>query len=157
MINANQLIDLIIKPSLLDLVMYSDKAVQILVFTCALESNGGTYLKDSNGKGLGIYRMKPDTYTDIWQNYINKNQNLLLSLAINFEIGRIPSEDRLVYDLRFATAMARIHYKRILDPLPPSDDPVSMWYYYQRFYNSSDDICPMEKAINKYYSFVKGE
>jgi hypothetical protein len=155
MINCAQLRELIIKPALTDLVMLSDVAVELLVFTCATESIGGTYLKQINGPALGIYQMEPNTYNDIWQNYINNNHKLMLLMTTNFGCNRIPSEERLVYDLRFATAMCRVHYSRVSEPLPSSSDVMSMWQYYKDHYNSFRGAAEQDQAIAKYQSFIK--
>ena len=66
----NQLRELIITPALSKLQLYSKDAEELLIFTCAVESDGGTYLKQIKGPALGIYQMEPRTYNDIWQNYM---------------------------------------------------------------------------------------
>jgi hypothetical protein len=137
MINCQQLSDLIIKPALEDLLLYSEDAVELLLFTCANESQGGTYLKQIKGPALGIFQMEPKTYNDIWQNFIAYRNDIRLRIIHQFGIQSMPSEDRMVYDLRFATAMARLHYERINAPLPSKDDPHSIWDYYKTYYNSS--------------------
>src|SRR5690348_16020572 len=110
MINASQLREFIIKPVLYDLVLDSVDAEELLLFTCANESDGGTYLKQIHGPALGIYQMEPETYNDIWQNYIRNKSALNLKMVTHFNCNFVPSEERLIYDLKFATAMARIQY-----------------------------------------------
>ena len=153
MLKANQLAELIIKPALLDLIMYSKEAVELLLFTCAVESEGGTYLHQVNGPALGIYQMEPNTYADIWTNYINKKNDILMRLTHNFECGRMPSEDRLIYDLRYATAMARIHYERVYVPLPKADDIDGIWKYYKEYYNTANGKSHYEQSIEAYRRF----
>lgn len=155
MMNSSQLRDLIIKPALSDLVMLSDNAIELMMFTCAVESLGGTYLKQLTGPALGIYQMEPATYNDIWQNYIANNSKLLLVLLSNFGCHNMSSEDRLVYDLRFATAMTRIHYARVPQALPLKDDIEAMWDYYKEHYNSSRGAAEKAQSIQKYYTFIK--
>jgi hypothetical protein len=154
MINAHQIRSLIIKPALIDLVMYSEDAEELLMFTCAAESNGGQYLKQIKGPALGIYQMEPSTYNDIWQNYIKEKTNVALVLLSNFEAARMPSEDRLIYDLRFATAMARLHYARIPEKLPGHLDVVGIWEYYKKYYNTAAGSAQQDLAIAKYVSFT---
>lgn len=155
MLNVDQLRELIIKPALIDLVMFSEEAMELLVFTCAIESQGGTYLKQIKGPALGIYQMEPQTYNDIWQNYLKEKNSMLLMLLSNFGVVFMPSEDRLIYDLRFATAMCRIHYARVLQPLPPKDDMLSLWNYYKKYYNSSLGAAKQDESIQKYLAFIK--
>jgi hypothetical protein len=153
MLDADQLISLVIKPALTDLVLLSDEAVELLVFTCAVESDGGTYLKQIGGPALGIYQMEPKTYNDIWQNYINHSSSLKLKLVLNFNAGFMPDEDRLIYDLRFATAMARIHYLRVAAPLPKLYDLDGLWSYYKAYYNTSKGKADYHNALNAYQRF----
>jgi hypothetical protein len=154
MLNVHQLRELIIKPALEDLIMLSDDAVELLVFTCAVESGGGTYLKQFKGSALGIYQMEPYTYYDIWINYITKKLDLYAKLNTNFDVNRVPDEYRLIYDLRFATAMARIHYARASEPLPNKYDTIGLWEYYKTYYNSSQSVAQIDQTIQKYVSFI---
>lgn len=155
MMKADQLRELIIKPTLIDLVMFTEEAMELLVFTCAVESNGGTYIKQLKGPALGIYQMEPETYNDIWENYIKKKAMLLTNIIHNFEITRMPSEDRLIHDLRFATAMTRIHYARVPEALPPKTDILGMWNYYKNYYNTSEGAATQNQSVQKYLTFIR--
>lgn len=154
MMNCQQLKELVIKPALLDLVMFSDVAMELLVFTCATESQGGSFLKQVSGPALGIYQMEPETYNDIWQNYLKFQPGIMMRLQQSFECNRMPSEDRLIYDLRFATAMARIKYERVKEPLPPAISDASLWNYYKANYNTADGAAEMSESINAYHRFI---
>jgi hypothetical protein len=154
MFKAIQLRELIIQPTLNDLVLQSPEAEELLMFTCAVESGGGTYLKQLNGPALGIYQMEPATYNDLWQNYIAKNPGLMMILLHNFDVRNMPSEDRLIYDLRYATAMCRIHYKRFQSPLPPANDVQAIWEYYKKFYNTSLGAANEPHCIYAYQAFI---
>jgi hypothetical protein len=155
MLNHKQLSELIIKPALEDLQLYSQDAVQLLLFTCAVESDGGTYLKQLQGPALGIYQMEPNTYNDIWQNYILGKSEIKLRLLHNFEAPTMPSEERLIYDLRYASAMTMIHYNRSKDPLPNANDIFQLWGYYKLHYNTKRGNASVTEAINKYGEFMK--
>lgn len=155
MLNVNQFRELIVKSSLNDLLLYSKEAEELMVFTCAVESEGGTYLHQVNGPALGIYQMEPGTHNDIWQNYIYNNGSLTLRLFSNFDIGSMPSEARMIYDLRYATAMARLHYRRVKSPLPLSNNVDAIWDYYKQFYNTPKGKAEKEESIKKYNDFVR--
>ena len=155
MLNPNQFRDLIVKSSLNDLLLYSKDAEELLVFTCAVESLGGTYLHQVGGPALGIYQMEPETYNDIWNNFIIPDNKLILRLINNFDVGRMPSEDRLIYDLRFATAITRIFYLRIQEALPDSDDVNALWDYYKKYYNTIKGKAQKDESIKKYHDFVQ--
>lgn len=154
MFNINQFRDVIVKPALNDLMLYSLNAEELLVFTCAVESLGGTYIHQVNGPALGIYQMEPATYNDIWQNYIKLKGSLTMLMFSNFSVNYMPSEERLIYDLRFATAMTRIHYARVTQPLPSSTDVNAIWNYYKVYYNTSAGAAEKEHSIDKYHAFI---
>lgn len=154
MLNVQQLRELIIKPALIDLIMFSEDAMELLVFTCAVESNGGTYLKQLKGPALGIYQMEPENYNDIWQNYIKNKRDLSMILSTNFSCAQIPEEDRIIYDLRFATAMCRIHYMRFPKELPPKNDVDEVWQYYKNYYNTLFGKAQKQQSIDQYLSYI---
>ena len=155
MLNINQFRELIVKSSLSDLLLNSQDAEVLLVFTCAVESLGGTYLQQVNGPALGIYQMEPVTYNDIWHNFIIPDNKLGLRLFNNFDVNRMPSEARLIYDLRFATAMTRIFYLRIQEPLPSATDVDAIWDYYKKYYNTPKGAAVKDDSIQRYRDFQR--
>lgn len=154
MIKADHLRDLIIKPALAKLQLYSPNDVELLMFTCATESRGGYFLKQEAGPALGIYQMEPATYNDIWQNYIKLKSTLAAMLAENFGCLRMPSEDRLIYDLEYATVMCRIHYMRNHEVIPDHDKTEMIWSYYKRYFNSSLGGAIKDLSIAAYHEFI---
>lgn len=155
MFNCSQFRTLIIEPVLSKMQVYSKESEEILVFTCAAESLGGYYLTQVKGPAIGIYQMEPATYTDIWVNYIRNKNNLATLLAIHFQCSRIPDVDRMIWDLHFATVMARIHYLRVKEPLPLATDVDGMWEYYKKYYNTVKGKASKDKSIEKYQDFIK--
>ena len=118
MLDCSQYRSLIVEPVLSRLKLYTRGAEELMVFTCAAESLGGTFLHQVKGPAVGIYQMEPATYTDIWVNYIRMRNQLATLMAMHFGCNKIPEVERMVYDLHFATAMARIHYLRVSDNIP---------------------------------------
>jgi len=155
MLNINQFRDLIVKSSLSDLLLYSQEAEELMVFTCAVESRGGTYLHQVSGPALGIYQMEPMTYNDIWHNFILMDNKLALRLCNNFDVNRMPPESRLIYDLRFATAMTRIFYLRVQAALPAFNDINAIWDYYKKYYNTPKGAAQKDESIKKYRDFLQ--
>lgn len=156
MLNITQFRESIVKSTLNDLLMYSLDAEELLVFTCAIESLGGTYIRQTNGPALGIYQMEPEAYDDIWMSYLIKEDNLRMRLVTNFNISSIPSPDRMIYDMRFSTAMARLFYSRIKASLPKADDVNAIWDYYKIHYNTPKGKAQKDEAINNYHTFIRG-
>lgn len=155
MLNCEQLRSLIINPALSKLQVYTKNAEELLVFTCAAESDGGTYLAQIKGPALGIYQMEPSTYHDIWINHIQYNLRLATLMGMHFGCARIPEPERLMYDLNFATAMTRLHYMRVKEPLPDAGDKNALWEYYKKYYNTEKGKATKEKAITAYERFTQ--
>ncbi len=155
MLDCSQFRSLIIEPVLSKLQLYSKNAEELLVFTCAAESLGGTLLHQIKGPALGIFQMEPNTYTDIWTNYIRNRNKLATLMALNMECSRIPPLERMIYDLHFATAMARIHYARVQENLPDAANVDAIWDYYKKYYNTEQGKAKKEDSVKKYQAFIR--
>lgn len=145
----------LILPSLSLLQLYSKEAEELLVFTCAAESDGGYLLHQINGPALGIYQCEPDTHNDLWRNFIIQHNNILTQLSMNFFVPRIPEASRLIGDLMYATAICRLHYFRVKESLPNAEDVDAIWAYYKKYYNTLKGKAQKDKAIKAYNQFTK--
>jgi len=135
--------------------LYSKDAEELLVFTCAVETNGGEYLKQISGPALGIYQCEPSTYHDMWRHFIMPRHELTMKLSMNFRVTGWPDENLLVTDLAYATAMARIHYLRVKEALPNGGDVEGMWKYYKQYYNTPLGKSSKTKSIESYRRYTK--
>ena len=156
MLKIDQFREYVVRPSLELVNLWSDAAEELLVFTCACESNGGTYLHQVGGVAVGIYQMEPATAHDIWVNYIAYRKDL--AAAINFKLGYAyePPAARMITDWQYATVMARIKYLRIPEALPAKDDLDGIWSYYKRYYNTHLGKAEKTASLNKYWLFLDG-
>ncbi|WP_208110244.1 hypothetical protein [Methylocaldum gracile] len=152
-INVAQLRDLIIRPTLDALGMYSKAAEQLLLGTACHESECGQWLKQRwGGPALGIYQMEPATHGDILNNWLMHNADLYGRVMRVIGDGRF-SADRLVYDLRYATVFCRLHYRRRPEPLPEAGDWPAIAAYHKRFYNTVLGKSTPEKFLAAVYRF----
>ena len=141
MIDKHQLEADVIIPVLLYLapdIPYSKAAVELLLGTATVESNRGDYIRQlGGGPALGIYQMEPATYSDIYDNYLRYNKHLMEKI----EALRSPSslggeKSQLIGNLFYATALARVHYKRVPKSLPLEGDLEGMANYWKDYYNT---------------------
>lgn len=160
MINAKQLRELVVEPTLeyLDPVIpYSEDAVELLMMTAAHESRLGAYLKQVNGPALGIYQMEPATHRDIYSNFLHHRDNLcMLVQDLDFSAcltGEVWDAPELAVNLVYATAMARIHYYRVPEKLPPKEDIKAMAVYAKRYFNTSKGKATIEDYENAYRKY----
>jgi hypothetical protein len=145
-INAKQLRDLIVRPTLTGMGMWSESAENLLMGTAAQESHLGHYLKQvGKGPALGIYQCEPATHNDIarWA----KLKGLPFADA---------APERLVYDLRYASQVCRLHYYRKPGALPAADDIEGLAAYWKKHYNTVLGAGKPEEFVQNYKRYVLG-
>ncbi len=131
MIDPLQFRLLVIRPALVRLGLWSLAAERLLLGTALAESWLG-FLKQKPGPALGFYQMEPATHFDIWKNYLVYRPGLALK-AKGLAAG-LPRAEQMAWNLFYATAMARLQYRRDKHALP--DDLVGLGAYYKRVYNT---------------------
>lgn len=159
-INAKDLIEYIIWPSLINTGMYSKEASQLLAGTAAQESQLGSFLKQIEGPGLGLYQMEPKTHADIHTNYLKYRPMLVETIygtcgIYNAIDGTVPDDELLVYNLKYATIMARLKYLMCPGKLPAFCDVDGQAVYWKRYYNSNIGKGDTSAYLINYERFVK--
>ena len=137
MINLTDLRDIIVHPVLKGLGMYSLSAERLVLGTALAEGiiDGETRLKQVRGPALGIYQMEPATHDDIWGNYLRYNKDLIKKVRTVSYTDECFSHV-LPSNLRYATAMCRVHYFRRPEGLPHEDDFYGLAAYWKKHYNT---------------------
>jgi hypothetical protein len=144
-INAKQLRELIIRPTLKDMGMWSESAENLLMGTAAQESHLGSYIKQvGKGPALGIYQCEPFTHDDVakWA----KGKATFEELSFD--------HNRLIYDLRYATFICRLHYYRVPKALPDANDLDGLSNYWKVFYNSVKGKGTVDEFKDNYVRLV---
>ncbi len=135
--NHKQLRQYIIRPVLTYLDLHSQAAEDLIVGTAAQESRLGEYIHQlGDGPAQGIFQMEPATESDIWENYLNYRDGLAEKagqLQMRRFDGFMPD---LIGNLFYQTAMTRVHYLRVPEPLPDEGDVQAYAYYWKKFYNT---------------------
>lgn len=134
MINPVDLRDHVIEPALIELDKVlpgclSPSAVNLLLGTAAHESKCGYHLVQVNGPALGVFQIEPATHSDVWDNWLAYRPEIAHRLARG-------GHDRLIWDLRYATIIARLVYWRAPEPLPEPDDSQGLAAYWKKHYNT---------------------
>jgi hypothetical protein len=146
----------LIQTTLNPLGLYSLNAEELLMATCANESNLGQYRTHVHGPARGIFQMEGEDFNDIWTNYLKYHLDLSTSLqALNN--GNQGTADDMVNNDPFAIAMARVHYSRKPGNLPASTDIEGIWAYYKHWYNTPAGAATHDEFIAKYNKFVLGQ
>lgn len=119
-------------------------ALNLLLLTCAVESDFGKYHKQKGGgPARSIYQIEPGTFTDIYTRVIKpKFPDFYCSFA------EIETNDTK------ATIIARMKYYSIKEALPDANDVERLAQYWKRYYNTEKGKGTVEKAIQKYQKYV---
>jgi hypothetical protein len=91
--------------------------------------------------------MEEETEDDIHRNYLMyrpKLSELVAALRTGLR------DDDMVDSLPYQVAMARIHYRRVPDPLPDYRDPYALGAYWKRWYNTPLGKGKVVDAVGKY-------
>jgi hypothetical protein len=154
--------ELIIRPALDALQLYSVNREQLLVITCAQESLGGEFLMQNDAAGwpkgpaLGPYQMEPNTYYDFFDNFL-KYRTILhgrLMNVVGSSVLHTPSPNIMVYNLRYATAVACLQYYRFREAVPA--DLEGQLRYYKLYWNTILGKATIAEARKNYYRWVNG-
>jgi hypothetical protein len=140
------LLDNVIKPSLNYLGdKYNGNApCQLLLATCAQESNMGKYIKQINGPALGIMQIEPATHKSIWRDYVDYRPDLKTKLLAmlpdaargDTQIAFNARNQCLITNLAYSVCIARLVYYRNSMAMPSFDDKSGMWDIYKTVYNT---------------------
>lgn len=134
--------------------LYSKDATELLLATAAHESHMGQYLKQHRGgSALGIYQIEPSTHQDILR-YLNRADKYLLKKAVYALRGApVDGLEPLIYDLVYATAIARIKYWMVPEKLPSFRDPKAVAFYWKKYYNTEAGKGTTAKFMDDYFKY----
>jgi len=157
-LNLSQLREYVVVPALQQLGMHSLAAEQLVLGTIAQESHG-SYLKQlGKGPALGLIQMEPATHRDLWVNFVKYKRAIKDALLVMtsdsvdecYEENGWPDHVALIWNLRYAIAMCRVHYYRKPQPLPKANDIRALGEYWKDHYNTIHGAGTVEEFINHF-------
>lgn len=166
MINPSHLRQLIVRPTLTDMNMWSPAAENLVMGTAAAESHCGRHLIQlGNGPAVGIYQVEPSTAHDVVYRYLEKRPDLdhrfqsafqlVNSHLIDWdEVNQDAVRLKLLSDLRFSTAVCRLRYWMVPEALPSADDVEGLARYWKEHYNTHKGRGSIHHFIKKYQLVV---
>ncbi len=131
--------------------LWSQAAENLVMGTIAQESRF-TYLKQIKGPALGLIQMEPATHADIWTNYLAYHPDTVRTIksVCGLSESFTASPDTLIYNLRYAVMMCRVHYLRRPEPLPDADDIEGLAHYWKQWYNTALGAGTTDEFIRNY-------
>lgn len=131
---------------------YTLAAENLILGTIAQESRGGTFIKQIGGPALGIVQMEPVTHADHVR-WLAERPDLMAKIKqvtkAGFEAGD------LVWNLAYAVAMARVHYRRVPPPLPAPQAVAALADYWKQWYNTPLGAGTVEEFEESYRLWVR--
>lgn len=142
-----QLKELIVKPALEFIGLYSEDATNLVFETACVESRCGEYIAQyPTGPAKGIFQMEPATARDIYDNFLQYKPELKGKVeALKSEA--LTMEENLVGNLYYAAAMCRVHYLRQPKSIP--SDLKGRAEYWKKYYNTEKGKGTVEKYIEE--------
>jgi hypothetical protein len=126
--------------------LHSPAAVELLLGTCAVETDFGRYRRQlGGGPGCGPYQMEGATWGWLRPHYQRRLPEIRDRTVLE-----------MVWDDRFATIAARLRYLIVPEPLPPADDIEALARYWKRHYNTALGKGTVEGFIAAYQRHVVG-
>ena len=139
--------ELIIRPALKELDMWSESAEELLLLTLAVESDFGTYLRQNGLEGGFSVGRSPFSIEPTTLRWLKNVFPQFLPIEV--------TSDDLVTDLKLAAKVARLRYRVVKAALPNAEDTIGLASYWKIWYNASPNGGTIENAINKYRKYVK--
>jgi hypothetical protein len=147
----------LIQSTLTPIGLYSPNAEELLLATCANESNFGMYrVQGGGGPARGIFQMEAEDFNDIWTNYLAYHATLAFQIK-NYNGGHQGTADDMIYNDPYSVCMARIHYARKPGALPDANNIEAIWAYYKQWYNTPQGAATHDTFIAKYNHYVLGQ
>lgn len=156
-IDCYQLKEVIVKPALAAIGLYSDDAVALMMGTCAQETALGTYIVQKGigyEGGIGIYQLQAPSYYDVWENKIQPYPNIRAKIKLYLGYEARPPIHRIAADLSLATIMTRFYYSRVIEPIPNRFNIEALGQYWKKYWNTEKGKGTVQQFIDNYKQYV---
>lgn len=158
-IDPKQFVRHILRPTLYRIDLWSPAAEVLLLGTALVESRL-RYVDQIDkfnqpGPAFGVYQCEGPTHADYYRSFLRYQPELrtkCMRLASWFS-SDFPDPGELTFNLAYATAMCRIHYRRVKESLPPSRNAAAMAAYHKTYYNTKAGKTKVEESI-KHFEFA---
>lgn len=151
--DPSQLLQYIIRPTLAEMGARFDThgAAVLLLATAAQESHCGAYVHQIGGPALGYIQCEPATHSLVWDWALRNASGQLPAVR--------PRDERLMWDWRYATVIARLLYASWgITPVDDGPDDCwqafEMWDRYKQRYNSALGAATKEQFTANWARYV---
>ncbi len=146
--------DEVISPTLKNVGLYSDAAAELLLGTALQESKLVFRRQIGGGPARGLFQMEMATHNDIFDNYLKYRSTLRSAVLLQKSSLKANAEKELTDNDPYATAMARVLYKRAPKALPKAGDVEAMVAYWKQYYNTPLGAGAVEQYVTSWNSVM---
>lgn len=165
MIDPRQFRMRVVRPALKHLhplVPYSLAAENLLLGTAIVESRLTYLYQVPSGPARGLFQIEPATHRDVWENWLAFKPELA-SMVRSFAGQRWPGtlhdpgiHEELETNLTYATAIARLVYRRSKASLPGENDAPGLAKMHKLVYNTVHGATRVEESVGWFEQVVAG-
>lgn len=137
-----------------------DQAAENLCMGTAMTESGLVYIDqidkaDKPGPAFGVCQMEGPTHLDLHETILARNKvlrNGVLEMCTFFS-SEYPDPGEMVFNMRYAMAMCRVFYMRVIEKLPPADDAMALANYHKKYYNTYLGATKVQDSV-KHFAYV---
>jgi len=159
---ANEIRKYVIVPTLQIANLWSPSAEILVYGTGMVETNYDHLMQFGAPKdgGYGFWQEEPSDYDDLkkWLRMQSEARPYLTNTLTACYYESMPV-DMMVFasNLKFACLICRLHYYRVNQPLPKSNDAAGFANYHKEFYNSMLGKADVDKNTEVFQKIIDGK
>ena len=134
-LDATQLRQMVIKPALEKLGLWSTAAEELVLGTAIVESALIYIRQHGAGPALGLWQVETDTHDDLYANYLSYRQELGARL-MELRSPALSMSENLATNLMYGAAVCRLCYYRQPEALPVAGDIKGQAAFWKQHYNT---------------------
>lgn len=149
--HISHIIELIILPSLYILDCYDKSYIRLMAGTMLCQSGCEVVSSRNSRRLLGLYMMSPRQIRQV-KRYLTdpKNKELHDIICVNNCTNRLPENDAIIYNSRYATMLAVLYYRISSLPKHFICDALSLSMIYRQYFKPDIKINDYEQAKHNF-------
>ena len=134
-LDDKQLRQMVIKPALEKLGLWSTAAEELVLGTAIVESSLIYLRQHGDGPALGLWQVEPRTHDDLYTNYLSYRQEVG-SRLMDLRAPALSMGKCLTTNLMYGAAVCRLCYYRQPEALPEAGDIEGQAAFWKQHYNT---------------------
>ena len=108
-LDAKQLRELVIRPALMEIELWSEAAEELVLGTAIVESRLSFIKQLGSGPALGLWQIEPDTHRDVYRNFLEYREGVYDQVMSLSAPGQT-FEENLTSNMQYGAAICRLCY-----------------------------------------------